>query len=175
AKDAAGRAAAAALVTFDYYVPELTVASGALAHPRLYALEAPAGAVVTDAEWAALLHDADAIIRLGASFTSLELALRLAPSVEVHAADVGEGTAAIRRVLEAALASAEVSASDERSGETVGVATVTCPWCLEAVEITIEADVEGTYVQDCEVCCRPWTMTVGHDADGELSVGVERA
>jgi len=28
------------------------------------------------------------------------------------------------------------------------------------VEIFVEPDVAGTFVQDCEVCCRPWTVRV---------------
>jgi hypothetical protein len=33
---------------------------------------------------------------------------------------------------------------------------VTCPYCGEQVEIYVEPDVNGTFVQDCEVCCNPW-------------------
>ncbi len=49
-------------------------------------------------------------------------------------------------------------------------ATVACPYCGEMV--TIELDVGGgahqRYVQDCEVCCRPWQVEVrytGHAAE----------
>ncbi len=49
-------------------------------------------------------------------------------------------------------------------------ATVVCPYCGEMV--TIELDVGGgarqQYVQDCEVCCRPWQVEVrytGHAAE----------
>jgi hypothetical protein len=38
--------------------------------------------------------------------------------------------------------------------------TVTCPYCGEAVELFIEADVDGSFVQDCEVCCNPWAVRV---------------
>jgi cysteine-rich CPXCG protein len=37
---------------------------------------------------------------------------------------------------------------------------VTCPYCGEAVEIYIEPDVKGSFVQDCEVCCNPWRVRV---------------
>jgi hypothetical protein len=37
---------------------------------------------------------------------------------------------------------------------------VTCPFCGEPVEIYVEADVKGSFVQDCEVCCNPWRVTV---------------
>jgi hypothetical protein len=50
---------------------------------------------------------------------------------------------------------------------------VVCPYCGEEAEIYIEADVQGTLVQDCEVCCRPWQVTVFWDGD-ERSVEVTR-
>ena len=37
---------------------------------------------------------------------------------------------------------------------------VTCPYCGEDVDIYIEPDVRGTFVQDCEVCCNPWDVRV---------------
>jgi len=51
---------------------------------------------------------------------------------------------------------------------------VTCPYCGEAVEIYIEPDVRGTFVQDCEVCCNPWTVRVTMDGD-DRHVEVGRA
>jgi hypothetical protein len=63
----------------------------------------------------------------------------------------------------------------EGAGDAFGHATVQCPWCFESVELGFEADVEGTLVQDCEVCCRPCSITVGRDEDGGLTVEVDRA
>ena len=37
---------------------------------------------------------------------------------------------------------------------------VTCPYCGEEVEIFVEPDVHGSFVQDCEVCCNPWLVRV---------------
>jgi hypothetical protein len=37
---------------------------------------------------------------------------------------------------------------------------VTCPNCGETVELFLEPDVEGSLVQDCEVCCNPWQVQV---------------
>ena len=37
---------------------------------------------------------------------------------------------------------------------------VTCPYCGELVEIVIEDDLKGEMVWDCEVCCRPWSLTI---------------
>jgi len=49
--------------------------------------------------------------------------------------------------------------------------TVTCPCCGEEVEIYIETDVRGTFIQDCEVCCRPWQVRVtGAGADRQVDV-----
>jgi hypothetical protein len=49
---------------------------------------------------------------------------------------------------------------------------VTCPYCGEELEIVIEPDVSGTVVQDCEVCCNPWTVRVsGSGEDRWLDVG----
>ena len=51
---------------------------------------------------------------------------------------------------------------------------VTCPYCAEEVEIYVEPDVRGSYVQDCEVCCNPWTVRVTRD-DDDVYVEVGRA
>jgi hypothetical protein len=57
---------------------------------------------------------------------------------------------------------------------------VTCPYCSEEVEIFVEADVHGSFVQDCEVCCNPWLVRVeqgagGSDPNDERYVSVGRA
>lgn len=38
--------------------------------------------------------------------------------------------------------------------------TVRCPYCGEAVELLLDPMVEGELVQDCEVCCRPWSVVI---------------
>ena len=51
-------------------------------------------------------------------------------------------------------------------GETLGLQDmedsfqVTCPNCGETVELFLESDVEGSLVQDCEVCCNPCQVQV---------------
>ncbi len=52
--------------------------------------------------------------------------------------------------------------------------SVTCPYCGEHVEIYVEPDVRGTFVQDCEVCCNPWRLRVVRRG-GEREVEVSRA
>ncbi len=50
--------------------------------------------------------------------------------------------------------------------------TVTCPYCGESVDVYVEADVRGSFVQDCEVCCNPWRIRVrgrGHERDLDVS------
>jgi len=54
------------------------------------------------------------------------------------------------------------------------VFVVSCPYCGEDVEIYVEPDVRGSFVQDCEVCCNPWRVSVFGDEDGR-SVDVARA
>ena len=54
-------------------------------------------------------------------------------------------------------------------------AAVTCPYCFEDLELHVDPDVEGSYVQDCEVCCNPWQITVSRDEEGNAAVDVQRA
>lgn len=51
---------------------------------------------------------------------------------------------------------------------------VTCPYCGEEIDIFIEEDVRGSFVQDCEVCCNPWLVRVDRAVDG-TDVTVSRA
>jgi len=51
---------------------------------------------------------------------------------------------------------------------------VTCPYCGEDVEIYVEPELHGSFVQDCEVCCNPWRVRVWRE-DGERQVDVGRA
>src|ERR1051325_10967953 len=52
---------------------------------------------------------------------------------------------------------------------------VTCPYCGEGIEIYVEPDVHGTFVQDCEVCCNPWRVRVVSDDDPDRHIEVSRA
>jgi len=51
---------------------------------------------------------------------------------------------------------------------------VICPYCGEEIEIRVERDVRGSFVQDCEVCCNPWRVRVSGDGE-EREVDVTRA
>ena len=49
---------------------------------------------------------------------------------------------------------------------------VTCPYCGEGIEIYLESDMTGTFVQDCEVCCNPWRVRiVGSGEERDVEVG----
>ena len=52
--------------------------------------------------------------------------------------------------------------------------SVTCPYCGESVELYVEPDVRGSFVQDCEVCCNPWRLRVFREGDDRW-VDVARA
>ena len=51
--------------------------------------------------------------------------------------------------------------------------TITCPYCGEEIEIYLEPDVHGAFVQDCEVCCNPWQVRVV-ESGGERDVQVTK-
>jgi hypothetical protein len=51
---------------------------------------------------------------------------------------------------------------------------IECPYCGEIVEVFVEADMRGSFIQDCEVCCNPWHVEV-RDEDGYRSLSVTRA
>jgi hypothetical protein len=52
---------------------------------------------------------------------------------------------------------------------------VRCPYCREWVELYVDPDTAGDYIEDCEVCCQPWSVRVARDEDGRLQVAVSRA
>jgi hypothetical protein len=47
-----------------------------------------------------------------------------------------------------------------------------CPYCGEGVELALDpgGGSHQEYVEDCEVCCRPWLVTVLYAHDGSASV-----
>ena len=52
-------------------------------------------------------------------------------------------------------------------------ATVQCPYCGEEIEITLDPGSGDSqeYVEDCEVCCNPWRVTVSyHEGEADVSV-----
>jgi hypothetical protein len=51
-------------------------------------------------------------------------------------------------------------------------AEVVCPYCGEVVELGLDpgSGPHQSYVEDCEVCCRPWNVTVNFDDEGRATV-----
>ena len=49
---------------------------------------------------------------------------------------------------------------------------VVCPYCGEVNEIAIDPGGGPTqeYVEDCPVCCNPWSVTVRFDDEGTAEV-----
>ena len=51
---------------------------------------------------------------------------------------------------------------------------VQCPYCGEHNEVSLDPGSGSTqeYVEDCQVCCRPWLMYVTYGRDGSAEVEV---
>lgn len=53
-------------------------------------------------------------------------------------------------------------------------AAALCPCCGEPVTLALDpggGDVQE-YVEDCEVCCRPWNVRVSYHPDGTAEVAL---
>ena len=71
-----------------------------------------------------------------------------------------------------------VDADDATAGDASTLddeAIVQCPHCFESQLLVIDPDTVGEFVQDCDVCCNPWTVTVARAPDGTLTVQLETA
>lgn len=51
-------------------------------------------------------------------------------------------------------------------------ADVACPYCGEANTIAVDPGSGGnqSYVEDCQVCCQPWRVSVHYRSDGTADV-----
>lgn len=60
-------------------------------------------------------------------------------------------------------------------GTADGEATVACPHCGEVNTLTLDpgGGAAQEYVEDCQVCCRPWRVVVRYGADGGAAVSAE--
>lgn len=48
---------------------------------------------------------------------------------------------------------------------------ITCPYCGETIELLIDYSVsDQEYIEDCEVCCRPISLLVSVDGNGQSIV-----
>lgn len=53
-------------------------------------------------------------------------------------------------------------------------AVVQCPYCFEEVDLYVDPQTRGGFVEDCYVCCRPWQVHVERHGE-ELAVSLSRA
>ncbi len=57
--------------------------------------------------------------------------------------------------------------------EPVQTIPVHCAYCGEPIEVVVDCSIaEQTYVEDCQVCCRPLVLRAEVDADGVARVEV---
>ncbi len=62
-------------------------------------------------------------------------------------------------------------------GSAAMEADVTCPYCFESMSIALDpgSGAHQQYVEDCQVCCRPWSVFVHYDENGDADVSLEAA
>ena len=48
-----------------------------------------------------------------------------------------------------------------------------CPYCGVRIDVLIDpSDDQQSYIEDCQVCCRPIEFAIATDPDGDIAVGV---
>lgn len=54
-------------------------------------------------------------------------------------------------------------------------AEVHCPYCGEPATIAVDPGSGDSqqYVEDCPVCCQPWSVSVSYDSTGGATVTVD--
>ena len=51
---------------------------------------------------------------------------------------------------------------------------IECPYCGEVISLVLDASAGSQrYIEDCHVCCRPITVLLQVDADGDAHVQVQ--
>ncbi|MEQ8663158.1 MAG: CPXCG motif-containing cysteine-rich protein [Gammaproteobacteria bacterium] len=51
-----------------------------------------------------------------------------------------------------------------------------CPYCGEPISVLVDTSVETqVYIEDCEVCCQPMTLTCRVTDDGAAELDARRA
>ena len=52
-------------------------------------------------------------------------------------------------------------------------ASISCPYCGERIGVLVDAQEVGqSYIEDCQVCCRPITFLVLEDGQGDVGLQV---
>jgi hypothetical protein len=61
-------------------------------------------------------------------------------------------------------------------GTAETTAAVSCPYCGQINEIVLDpgSGNQQEYVEDCQVCCRPWRIVVRYQPDGSADVVAEQ-
>ena len=50
---------------------------------------------------------------------------------------------------------------------------IQCPYCGELIEVVLDCSiVDQSYIEDCQVCCRPIDFSVRVDHSGDIFVSV---
>jgi hypothetical protein len=50
---------------------------------------------------------------------------------------------------------------------------IDCPYCGESIVVLIDESVpDQSYVEDCQVCCRPIVIETMEDLDGNVALSV---
>jgi hypothetical protein len=52
--------------------------------------------------------------------------------------------------------------------------SVQCPCCGAWQALVLDPDSSGEMVQDCEICCEPWQMSVFRSRSGAVTIRLER-
>jgi len=53
--------------------------------------------------------------------------------------------------------------------------SLTCPWCWEEITILLDPEMETSWIEDCEVCCRPILFRIGRSGVRIVDFSWERA
>jgi hypothetical protein len=72
--------------------------------------------------------------------------------------------------LEPVIDPARQTATHGESGGQTPFATVQCPYCGEPFETMVDTSAGSTsYIEDCQVCCRPIEMHLSVNLDGAMT------
>ncbi len=48
---------------------------------------------------------------------------------------------------------------------------ISCPYCGETIDLIIDCSIDfQEYIEDCQVCCRPITMSINVSEEGAIQV-----
>ena len=64
---------------------------------------------------------------------------------------------------------------EDSEGPADSEGVIVCPYCGETNEIALDPDggAYQDYVEDCQVCCRPWRVRVTYSPGGTAEITAE--